>query len=70
MSLTCLSPDWSYLGLGFGFLGFAKAASRGDAEALRLAYPNHANYGRRMTEDHKPYAIRKKEARTQARAKR
>ena len=51
-------------------MGFAKAASRGDAEALRLAYPNHANYGRRMTEDHKPYAIRKKEARTQARAKR
>jgi hypothetical protein len=30
--------------LGFAILGFAKAASRGDAEALRLAYPNHAKY--------------------------
>jgi hypothetical protein len=48
-----------------------KAASRGDAEALRLAYPNHAgNRKDRMTEDYKPYAIRMKEARAQARAKR
>ena len=29
---------------GIAILGFAKAASRGDAEALRLAYPNHAKY--------------------------
>jgi hypothetical protein len=48
-----------------------KAASRGDAERC-FDYPNHAGNRKedRITEDYKPYAIRMKEARAEARAQR
>jgi hypothetical protein len=59
--------------LGFAILGFATLKRPVEAMLRRFDWPTPImrNTGRRrMTEDYKPYAIRMKEARAQARAKR